>query len=332
MQTHQLIRGRIVHVTPDRLLVARGARLLQSRDGGNHWEHFATLTTNPMTRMAMSSTPVARLLRLGIHHVANSGTQTIAIANKHSYRLNSSHLQPLQSVHGSRPMALCEAAGDFYYGEYRSNPKRTPIHLWRWQPSMETWSKAWTFTNVRHIHGVFHDPYTDAFWITTGDSDNEAAIWRSDDNFATLEKIAGGSQQYRAVQLLFSQDYLYFGSDAPDEQNHIYRMNRLTGHTEPLAEVGGSVFYGCKVGDRLFFSTAVEPSQVNNSRCAELWGSEDGANWHKIAAFRKDRWPMKYFQYGQILFPGGPGDDRYLYFSPFATHNHGITFKIRFTP
>jgi hypothetical protein len=44
--------------------------------------------------------------------------------------------------------------------------------------------------------------------------------------------------------------------------------------------------------------------------------------------FKKDIWPMKYFQYGQVFFPSGPGDGKHLWCTPFATKHHGKTLKI----
>ncbi|MDN5849337.1 MAG: hypothetical protein L0H63_06800, partial [Nitrococcus sp.] len=93
--------------------------------------------------------------------------------------------------------------------------------------------------------------------------------------------------------------------------------------------VGGPVFYGCKVGQHLFFSTVVEQSAVNRSRWAEVWGSAQGGSWRLVRRYRKDLWPLKYFQYGQVLFPSGPGDDKHLWCTPMATKQDQQTLKLR---
>lgn len=142
---------------------------------------------------------------------------------------------------------------EVYYGEYRSNSEREPVHIWSLEKDGRKWKSVWHFENIRHVHGVFHDPYTDSIWVTTGDMDQEAGIWRTDDRFISLCRVVGGSQQLRAVQLLFNKDYVYFGSDTPDEKNFIYRMDREGKNLENLTPVGSSVFYGCKVGKKLFF-------------------------------------------------------------------------------
>jgi hypothetical protein len=202
------------------------------------------------------------------------------------------------------------------------------VHIWGLDFLSGEWRSVWFFEGVRHVHGVFQDPFTNAIWVTTGDSDEEAAIWRTDDCFSTLQCVVGGTQQFRAVHLLFTADYVYFGSDAPDEHNYIYRMDRAGTKVERLASVGGSVFYGCTVGDSLFFSTAVEPSNVNPCRYAEVWCSNDGVNWFKYVKFKKDFLSMKFFQYGQVFFPNCCGDETNFWCSPFATNKHGSSIKI----
>jgi hypothetical protein len=157
---------------------------------------------------------------------------------------------------------------------------------------------------------------------------SEAGIWRTDDSFATVHKVAGGSQQMRAVQPLFTKDYVYFGSDTPHEINHIYRMDREGKMIEQLAAVDSSVFFASRVGQSLFFSTTAEPSVVNETRFASIWRSEDGINWRRWMSFKKDLLPKKYFQHGQILFPNGPGDGQHLWFTPFATEDHNTSYKI----
>jgi len=208
-----------------------------------------------------------------------------------------------------------------YFGEYFGNPDRQAIHIYGSQDGGRHFETVYTFPpgTVRHVHGVFADPYSDLLWVTTGDTDEESAIWITDDRFGHLERVVGGTQRHRAVQLLFTERFVYFGSDTPLERNYLYRLERESGRVKCLQTVQGPVFYGCKVGDVLFFSTVVEPSSVNVERHACLWGSPDGNSWQCLAKFRKDFWPMKLFQYGQILFPSGENNTGRLWFTPFAT-------------
>ena len=206
-----------------------------------------------------------------------------------------------------------------YYGEYRSNPERIPVSIFGSFDRGTNWQPVYSFSDVRHIHGVFYDEYEGCLWVTTGDEDQESAIWKSRNHFQTLEPILRGGQHARAVQLVFSERYVYFGSDTPLELNYIYRLDRRSGQAQRIKEVHGSVFWGCRAAGWVFFSTVVEPSECNQGRQAELWGSPDGLDWRSVASFRKDFWPMRYFQYGQIHLPQGSNQTGRLWFTPFAT-------------
>lgn len=328
MQADTVIHGRVVYVSQDQILADGGAWIVESKDGGANWHRLLALPINRRERTLLASRILRRLLRRGVHHIGVESAYTMLIANNAIYGLDSGLIKSLGLVRGSRPLALCTANHTFYYGEYRSNPERSSVHIWKWQVHKKNWEAVWQFTGIRHVHGVFYDPYESAIWLSTGDLDHEVGIWRTDDDFVTLQKIAGGSQQFRAVQLLFDQDHVYFGSDTPDNKNHIFSMNRKGKNLKQLSTVSSSVFYGCKVGSNLFFSTAVEPSRVNTTRHVEVWGSADGGTWTIVRRIKKDIWPMKYFQYGQVLFPAGPGDGKNLWLTPIATENDQKTFKI----
>ena len=309
------------------MVAARGTRLFESQDQGGSWSRIVELPFNFSERIFACARILSRLLRRGVHHFCPGSDYSLVFSGRSVYRLEENKACTSWPVNGSRPIAVCHANNAFYYGEYRSNPERSPVHVWNLNEEDE-WQPAWRFENIRHVHGVFHDPYENSIWVTTGDLDHEAGIWRTYDGFKTLEKVAGDSQQFRAVQLLFTEDFVYFCSDAPDENNFIYHMGRSGKNIEQLAAVGSSVFYGCKVGRNLFFSTAVEPSGVNKTRFSEVLGSSDGLTWKVVIRFKKDFWPMKYFQYGQVLFPSGPGDGKHLWITPMSTQYDQKSFKI----
>ena len=325
------INGRVIHVDRHHVWLACGNKLMCSDDHGQTWSNYGLLPVTGFIER-FSFHPLARRLgRLGFHHLSIMGSKVsylIAHHNIFRFGIPENEIIRMAPLVGSRPLNICTEKGVFRYGEYISNIDRGPVYIWQYNQESNSFIPLWCFKNVRHVHGVFFDPYSDSFWVTTGDYDDEIGIWHTNDNFASLNRIVGRSQQFRAVQLLFSYDHIYFGSDAPDEHNCIYRMNRDGKHIEMLSHVNSSVFYGCKVGPNLFFSTAVEPSRVNTTHYAEVWGSGDHINWQLICRFKKDFWPMKYFQYGQVLFPSGPGDGKYLWITPFATEYDQQTFKI----
>ena len=328
MQKKQVIKGRILYASGDILYLARGAKIFKSYDNGVIWDLWIRLPVSFLCGVVLCSPILARLFRLGIHHLTFSGDTAVVIFNKESFLIKDGRIRSLGLLEGSRPLALCANADATYYGEYRSNPERSVVHVWSLNSEVQRWQPIWTFEGVRHVHGVFADPFTDSIWVTTGDTDKESAIWQTTDGFTTLEKILGGAQQFRAVQLLFTSDFVYFGSDAPTERNYIYRWERWSKKLTTLVSVGGPVYFGYRAGDTLFFSTAVEPGAVHTSGFVEVWRSVGGEVWEKIDHFEKDRYPMKYFQYGQVFFPNGIGNENVLFFTPFATKSsHCVTFQ-----
>jgi hypothetical protein len=191
----------------------------------------------------------------------------------------------------------------------------------------ECWFEAARLERVRHVHGVYADPYSTGIWVATGDEDEESALWVTTDSFKTLERVAGGCQQLRAVGLLFTREHVYFGSDTEREPNFLWRLEKATGRRERLQAVEGSVLAGGYAGSVLCFTTACEPSVVNTSPYAVVWWSSDGDAWQRLAAFNKDGWPMRLFQYGQVMLPDGPGLEPYLWVTPFATESDQTSIR-----
>ena len=131
-----------------------------------------------------------------------------------------------------------------------------------------------------------------------------------------------GSQQSRIVQPLFTKDYVYFASDAPDELNFIYHYVRETGLTKRVQKLNAPVYYGRIIGDLILFSTVVEPSDINNQKTIDLWGYKLGEEWKCVKQFQKDSFSMKYFQYGQLLFPDYVNNSNKICFTESATTSH----------
>jgi hypothetical protein len=338
-------RGRIVHadavihsfsgivhyVEGERVYASRGDAVYASDDGGASWRHLFTLPTSVPLALRSRFRLSRRLLRAGVHHIVPvEGERLVALANGrfHAYDLASGTLeQDVACVRGRRPLALCRTAESMlYYGEYRSNAERSAVHVLASADGGRSWDVAHAFNGVRHVHGVFADAHAGALWVTTGDEDQECGIWMTRDRFASLELVLGGSQRVRAVQVIPTPGFVYFGSDSPSGPNAIYRFSRDGAEAEKLCDVGGPVFYGCQVGEAIFFSTACEPGV--ESPFVALWGTLDDDAWRLLARFRKDVWPKRLFQYGQVLFPGGGCEPGTLWATPFGTDGDQRSLKL----
>jgi hypothetical protein len=167
---------------------------------------------------------------------------------------------------------------------------------------------AYTFPKgaIRHVHNIVHDPWAQCLWVLTGDYGDECRVLRASCDFRSIEVVLHGQQQARAVAAIPTENGLYFASDTPLEQNFIYQLDRSDKLTR-MAAIGSSSIYGCTIGTELFFSTMVEPSTVNRDQNVRVYrgSTRHPDHWESILSWRKDRWPMRYFQYGNAFLPGG---------------------------
>ena len=75
----------------------------------------------------------------------------------------------------------------------------------------------------------------------------------------------------------------------------------------------------------MFFSTMVEPSEVNRDRNVRVYGSRDGQAWQPLLAWRKDRWPIGLFQYGNAFLPDGNNTTQFLALTTVAVESDDMT-------
>jgi hypothetical protein len=196
--------------------------------------------------------------------------------------------------------------GHVFWGEYFDNPERDEVHIYGSDDGGITWNVAHAFakSSIRHVHNILYDKWRRCLWIFTGDYGRECRILRASTDFSVIDEVLAGSQQARAVAAIVTEGGLFFASDTPLEENYIYHLD-CSGRAQRLQRIPSSSIYGCQNRSGMFFSTMVEPSEINRSRDATIFASADGSAWKQEAAWRKDGWPMKFFQYGNAFLPDG---------------------------
>jgi hypothetical protein len=298
------------------------------------WEAVASFHPAYWRRWTARTNLSSRLVRDGFHALAvlpSHGMVAAVPGAIITLRPNESRFQVTHKIiRGTRPLHITAVpGGSVFWGEYFDNVSRDEVHIYVSTDRGETWSVAYTFPKgaIRHVHNIVHDLWGDCLWLLTGDYGDECRIIRASYDFRQVDIILQGHQQARAVALVPTESGLYFSSDTPMEANAIYHLDRQ-GKFSQLAALGGSSIYGCRLGRDVFFSTMVEPSTVNTDRFVRIFGGRDGQDWRPLLAWKKDRWPMDFFQYGNAFLPDGQNSTPYLAVTTIAVESEDMTTSL----
>lgn len=253
----------------------------------------------------------SRLFRDGFHALAAQSPSTLVAAVPGAIVTLAPDEQTFRITHritrGTRPLHITAVPdGPILWGEYFDNASRDEVHIYASPDAGAHWDVAYTFPRkaIRHVHNIVHDPWANCLWILTGDYGNECQIVRASCDLSQIDVVLQGKQQARAATLIPAEDGVYFSSDTPLEANFIFHLDRGSNLTK-LAPIGSSSIHGCRVGNSLFFSTMVEPSNINTDGEVRIYGSREGKQWNSLLSWRKDHWPMRWFQYGNAFLPDG---------------------------
>jgi hypothetical protein len=347
----------------DQLYASRGYQLLRGKienpSDNLSWQPVAKLRPALKRRLSVTARLGARLFRDGFHALAvlPSGGLVAAVAGAIvTARPNEKEFRVSHAItRGTRPLHITAVPeGAVYWGEYFDNAVRDEVHIYGSSDGGATWSVAYTFPRgaIRHVHNIVYDPWENCLWVLTGDYGDECRILRAAWDFSRVDVVLQGNQQARAVALVPMSDGLYFSSDTPLEANYVYRLGRQ-GNLSQLASITSSSIYGCSVGDRIFFSTMVEPSAVNRDQNVRVFGGRgsggrggDGSgsdckesgpdfkeeDWRPLLAWEKDHWSMRFFQYGNAFLPDGNNATPYLAVSTIAVEDDDMATSLYSVP
>lgn len=297
----------------------------------------------------LSSIPLfRRLLRLGIRNAHQIDKDTILLfTNKRFYEFNIStkHIIPgYIPEKGVRALNITSIKGIegfdemIVFGSYSSNMSKKPVHIYR-RESVDKWVPYFTFDmgEINHIHNIIPDRDNSCVWIQTGDFDNAAAIWKVTDNFKTVIPIMRGCQIARGCVAYPTEQGLLYATDTPLSDNSIRILNYGTGESKNLCDISGSCIYSCKVDDNYIFSTAVEPSGLEESwkgllsmkkgpgikdNYCHLYCGNLTVGFREIYKVKKDNLPYALFQFGTLQFPMGTNKTNKLIVYHVSTVKH----------
>jgi hypothetical protein len=306
---------RVLAWRDDVLYASRGYTLLRATITAAsrrvEWEPVGEARPQWWRKLMSTSRLSARLCRDGFHALAILPSGEVIAAVPHAIGTLSHGEREFRTTHrvlrGIRPLHFAVTShGHIFWGEYFDNRERDEVHIYGSSDHGAHWDVAYTFPrgSIRHVHNIVYDEWENCLWGLTGDDGSECRIIRAACDFSDVEVVLSGRQQARCVALIPAHDALYFSSDTPLEQNHVYRLERR-GNLSEVAKLSSSSICGCRVGGNFFFSTMVEPSEVNSERNVCLYGSPDGLQFTRLVNWEKDSWPMSVFQYGNAFLPDG---------------------------
>ncbi len=139
-----------------------------------------------------------------------------------------------------------------YFGEYFGNLSKKEVTIFKSVNHFNSFESIYKFnpSEIRHIHAIQQDPYTNKLWVCTGDLDEESMLAWSKDGFKSIHKLGEGSPIWRICQLVFTEDGIYWGTDSDSaERSGIYRWAKDSSTLELLQKVRGAIFFATRLAD-----------------------------------------------------------------------------------
>lgn len=108
------------------------------------------------------------------------------------------------------------------FAEY-GGTENSVFRVWKTTNKGATWTQAFSQTGnngvtgageIRHFHCLQIDPFTNHWWLGSGDIPSQCKIWKSTDNGVTWTLVGGGSEDFRTLGFVFEKDHIYWGMDS----------------------------------------------------------------------------------------------------------------------
>lgn len=329
----QYARRGIIYASEDHLIFA-------SSDRGATWNKVCALENRHTSLVGQAKNVILRsgIVRrfrrnIGMHNVVVLPSGTILIQYDGIYRFDGTGTDARlvyrftdENLYGplKNGFVVDDSSGNVYFGEY-NNQRPYSVRIVRGTDDGRTWQVCHRFPSgeIKHVHGIVPDPYRRRLWVCTGDNDQESNLFYTDDDFGSLQRFNGGSQTWRMVSLIPTEDALIWGSDAgrdaPAADNHIYRWSFAKNRIEQLQYINKPAYYSTRLRDgSLVLGTTLEPGQQGiGEHTADIWVSRNGEQWDRAAALPfSPSGRATTTRYGTINLPLGDGSLDTIYFTP----------------
>ncbi len=320
-------------VVSDGLIMAQGAQLVHLAHGATVGRPVASVDLAPIERRTLAPRLLQRVLRSGLQCGVEAAAGRLTVASKRGLfgvDLTTGVAQQQPCAARGRPLNLVHIEGvagftdQVCFGEYLSNAGRQPVSIWS-DGGSGRWRDVFRFGDgqIEHIHSLVPDPARGVVWILAGNFGDAAGIWVARDDFAVVEPVVRGGQRFRAAAAFAVDEGLLYATDSQVEPNSIRMLHESGGRwrSDEVATLPGSSIHGCRLGDRMVFSTTVEPGlgtgfrpfdlidprlgPAIERRRSDLFIGNQKRGFERIGSWAKDVWPMGLCGFGTISFPSG---------------------------
>lgn len=298
------------YLGPDLVIWSKGASLYSSRGIDAEPVEIGRIR-RPLMRRLLGATRLGRRLSRETFYVARPVGQEIfyCFGNEIGWFSNGEFCPIDGLINESKVLRDGIALmpdGSLIFGEYLPNEQRGPVHLYRVKQGVRHAEIVKTFGpgEVRHIHRCTWDPFSKRVIVTTGDIDGECRLLSFSPDFANSIALGRGGENWRIITTQFTDDAIYFGTDAEFQVNTINKLKRSDKTVSVLAEVNGPIFHSISFSGGILFFTAAElsPCQASPEAIA-YWLDLASDEIIAVKSWQKDSLSKRYFQFGTVSVP-----------------------------
>ena len=312
---------RIHTIIDGTLISSRGYSIFKSNDFGKSWFLSGTLPVSGYKKILSKSQTISRAVRIGIHQIKQIHNGKILIASDSGFFLSDQSLSGFHRIDlNSHSLQLldhnfCVTSKFTYFGEYIYNFKKNKVNIFRTADG-EKWEIIYSFPkkSVKHIHLLQFDPFTEKIWFSTGDADSECLFGYANDDFSNIKIVGKNDQDWRCLELIFTPEKVYWGTDNPNGQNWLISLDRHTHTLQKIARFNGPVYNLKRFFSGYLVMTATEGGTgERDNRAHVLFASDlEKSPWEDGISYEKDWMPL-IFGFGRLYFAGDYKNLLFLY-------------------
>jgi hypothetical protein len=328
---------RIHTIIDGTLISSQGYSIFKSTDFGKSWLLSGTLPVSGYKKILSKSRSISRSLRLGIDQITQIHTKKILVTCDKDFFLSDPSLTSFKRIElNSHPFQLldhniCVTPKFTYYSEYIYNLKKDAVNVFRTSDG-DNWEIIYSFpkNSIRHIHLLQFDPFMQKIWYSTGDVNSECFLGCANDDFSEVEIVGQNHQDWRCLELLFTAEKIFWGTDNPDGQNWLVSLDRNSHVIQKIARFNGPIYNLKHFSEGYVLVTATEGGTGEWDHRAHVWYTPDIEKlpWKECISYDKD-WMPFIFGFGRLLY--GANVNNSIFLSGLALKKiDGVSIKLSF--